>query len=359
VLYDFSNKKEQDPTGAEPASGLLDIDGTFYGTTIEGVDGGYGAVFSVTPSGKANLIYAFKGPPSDGEMPMAGLIEVNGALYGTTFNGGRSDNGIVFKISLPSGIETVLYSFKGRPDGAMPRAGLTEVNGMLYGTTITAGANGLGAVFKITTSGHESVLYSFKSNAIDGYTPYAGLVNVKGTLFGTTLVGGIAGNGTVFKVTTSGKEKPIYSFQDAPDGAKPYAGLIEVNGALYGTTVGGGTYGEGSVFTVTTSGKTERVLHSFVMSKKDGIQPVASLLELKDSLYGTTTLGGTYSEGTIFKIPTAGGSDCVVHSFGAYLDGIEPQAGLTNVAGTLYGTTEFGGTGSGDGTVFSLAADGC
>ena len=133
--------------------------------------------------------------------------------------------------------ESVLHRFAGGSDGASPLAGLTNVGGTLYGTTGGEGdASDYGTVFKITTSGTESVLHRFAGGS-DGASPYAGLTNVGGTLYGTTEGGGASDNGTVFRITTSGKEKVLYSFAGGNDGAYPQAGLTNVGGTLYGTTL--------------------------------------------------------------------------------------------------------------------------
>ena len=147
------------------------------------------------------LLYSFKGG-GDGADPFSGLANVGGILYGTTNLGGAKGLGIVLDITT-AGSETALYSFKGGTDGANPYAGLTEVNGALYGTTYRGstsgctGSGGCGTIFKITTSGSESVLHAF--DGTDGANPYAGVTNVSGTLYGTTLNGG-ASLGTVFKM---------------------------------------------------------------------------------------------------------------------------------------------------------------
>jgi len=176
---------------------------------------------------------------------------------------------------------SVLYSFiGGSGDGGYPIGDLLNVNGTLYGTTAGQGAHGVGTVFAITVSGKETVLYSFGTNSEDGTNPIAGLINVNGTLYGTTENGGSNGYGTVFAITMSGKETVLYSFgTSSEDGTSPCAGLIDVNGTLYGTTVAGGvncrsgSSGCGTVFAITTSGK-ETVLHSFGGSG-DGDGPVA------------------------------------------------------------------------------------
>ena len=142
----------------------------------------------------------------------------------------------------------MLYSFKGSGDGERPYAGLINVKGTLYGTTHLGGANGDGMVFSITPSGTETVIYSFKGSG-DGEYPYAGLINVEGTLYGTTIEGGANGVGTVFSTTPSGTETVLHSFGGSGDGQYPYyGGLINAKGKLYGTTYYGGAHGDGTVF---------------------------------------------------------------------------------------------------------------
>ena len=355
VLYRFKGPPDD---GAYPYAGLININGTLYGTTYRGgADSSYGTVFAITTSGAESVLYSFDG--TSGVLPAAGLINVEGTLYGTAYAGGANGQGTVFSIT-PSGTENVLYSFKGAGDGASPVAGLLNVKGTLYGTTFAGGAGrchggsyGCGTVFSITTSGTEIVLHSFKGKS-DGEEPEAALINVKGTLYGTTYNGGkycsgSYGCGTAFSITTSGKETVLHSFGGTGDGDYPSAGLLNVNGTLYGTTAGGGTSSAGSVFAITPSG-TETVLYSFSGSG-DGVGPKAGLINVNGRLYGTTRDGGAHSYGTVFSITTSG-TETVLHSFGG-ADGKYPQAGLINVKGTLYGTTAGGAKKKG--TVFSLS----
>jgi uncharacterized repeat protein (TIGR03803 family) len=149
--------------------------------------------------------------------------------------------GTVYRVSL-TGAEKVLHSFAGGSDGADPKAGLTDVNGTLYGTTVSGGASGVGAVYSISTSGSEKVLHSFTGG--DGGNPMGDLLDVKGTLYGTTSAGGAGhSRGTVYSISTTGVDKVLYDFRTAHhghDGETPYAGLIDVKGTLYSTTDQGG-----------------------------------------------------------------------------------------------------------------------
>jgi uncharacterized repeat protein (TIGR03803 family) len=307
VLHRFRGRN-----GYYPSAGLVDVNGTLDGTTEYGGANREGTVFSTTTSGKETVLHSFPSGSGDGAYPVAGLLSVNSTLYGTTASGGANNKGTVFSITA-SGTETVLHSFGGSGDGAYPYAGLIIVNGTLYGTTEEGGANcsassGCGTVFSITPSGTETVLYSFGSGSEDGTYPFAGLINLKGKLYGTTNAGGAncrsasGGCGTVFSITTTGKETVLHSFgTGSEDGDYPVAGLFNVNGTLYGTTLEGGASCCGTVFAVTTSGK-ETVLHSFPSGSGDGENPYAGLINVNGTLYGTTDAGGANGDGTVFSL---------------------------------------------------------
>lgn len=239
VLHSFGGGSD----GSGAYSGLLNVTGSLFGTTYfdggSGCGPGCGAVYSVdSSSGAKRTVHSFGGPPNDGAHSRAALISVNGALYGTTVTGGSFDKGTVYIIN-PREKEGVVHSFGGGSDGVHPYAGLIDVDGTLYGTTYEGGSSRLGTVYSINKSGKESVLYNFKGP--DGAHPQSGLILVRGTLYGTTFGGGSSGNGTIYSITTSGTEAVLHSFGGVPDGAGPIAGrLINVNGTLYGTTYGGG-----------------------------------------------------------------------------------------------------------------------
>ena len=266
--------------------------------------------------------------------------------------------------------ETILYSFAGPPDGAFPWAGLIDVKGTLYGTTLEGGASSYyGTVFSVNPgTGAETVVYSFLAGT-DGEQPQAGLIDVKDTLYGTTVLGGNPscsggyGCGTVFSVNPkTGAETVVYSFcsqHNCTDGDGPLASLIDVKGTLYGTTYDGGTGcgnmgGCGTVFSVNPNTGAETVIYSFI-GGTDGANPEAGMIDVKGTLYGTTYGGGPYGQnGTVFSVNPKTGAEAVVYSFCRQkncTDGAGPAASLINVKGTLYGTTEGGG---GGGTVFSV-----
>jgi uncharacterized repeat protein (TIGR03803 family) len=319
------------------------------------------------------LLYSFKAG-NDGRDPHAGpLVKVKDTLYGTTVYGGgpckaRCFGGTVFGITT-SGAESVLYSFEtsSQGDGKNPRAGVIAVGDTLYGTTVNGGTASCycGTVYKVTLSGNESVLHSF-SGEPDGFGPEYGLLAVSGTLYGTTTNGGTNDDGTIFAITSSGTETILHSFADTPDGAHPKGSLIALNGLLYGTTANGGTNGDGTVFTIAPSG-AESVLYSFKGGKSDGRYPTqAPLLAVNGTLYGMSKYGGAHNRGTIFSL-TPSGTETLLHSFGGPNDGVFPYGGLIDVNGTLYGVTANGGSVScgvrygdirGCGTVFSITTSG-
>jgi uncharacterized repeat protein (TIGR03803 family) len=245
-----------------------------------------------------------------------------------------------------------IFSFSGA-DGATPYAGLVDAKGMLYGTTSTGG-NGGGVVFKITPAGAEKVVYSFQNGGSPN-SPYAPLIFVNGALYGTTIAGGPSNCGAVFKVTPAGAEKTLHNFKNNADGCTPEAPLLDVKGILYGTTRDGGGESDGTVFKITTLG-SEKVLYAFKGSRyNDAGSPTAGLTDVKDVLYGTTNGGGTKQDGTAYRV-TFSGSEKVLHIFNGS-DGNSPLSRLLAVNGTLYGTTSSGGS-KNLGTVFSVSTSG-
>jgi uncharacterized repeat protein (TIGR03803 family) len=330
-LYSFVVTNDD---GYSPYAGLVQgRDGNFYGTTVNGGNTnfnsypgsfGYGTVFKVTKNGTLTSLYSFGGT-NDGTFPFAGLVQGNdGDFYGTTMGGGKTvpntnySYGTVFKITT-NGVLTGLYYFTGTNDGAYPQAGLVQgSDGNFYGTTYLGGTNNWGTVFKISTNGALTSLYSFGSitdasgELLDGIEVAAGLVEGKdGDFYGTTTGGGTNGYGTIFKINTNGRLTTLHSFGSifgSIDGANPVAGLVQgSDGNFYGTTEEGGTYNSnnsGTVFEIDTNGAFT-TLYSFDGDIGDGsnggANPEAGLVQGNDgNFYGTTSGGGTNYLGTVF-----------------------------------------------------------
>jgi uncharacterized repeat protein (TIGR03803 family) len=261
VLYSFGigvNLSASFEAGAGPYAGLVpDTQGNFYGTTILGGAYKHGTVFKLDSSGRESTFYSFAGE-ADGSYPNGNLVfDEQGNLFGATAYGGSKcfytlGCGLIFELT-PSGKEKVIYRFSGGADGAFPAGGLVlDSQGNLYGTTFEGGY-GEGVVFKLTVSGTETVLYAFSGG--DGAYPNGGLLrDGEGNLFGTTSGGGDYDyQGTIFEVTPAGTESVLYNFTGNADGGGPEAGLVtDGNGNLFGTTAFGGShYAYGTVFKFT------------------------------------------------------------------------------------------------------------
>jgi len=358
VLYNFTGALD----GNDPDSRLvMDAEGNLYGTTFDGGAFNAGTVFKLRPNGVQSVLYSFTGG-KDGGFPTGDLIleSDNGGLVGTTEAGGDHNVGTIFSVDRNGGGETVDYSFTGSSDGANPVGGLIEDGSFnLYGTTKNGGDASFGTVFELVPfGGGFKLLHTFTAGS-DGANPEGSLVmDADGNLYGTTLEGGALNQGTVFRVTPRGKEKVLHSFDGTNDGRFPTSGLaIDFDGNLYGTMPGGGQNIAGTLYRMSKSGKI-KVLHAF-SGGDDGGNPVGTpLLGGDGDVYGVTFMGGAgdASVGTVFKLSPSG-KEKVLHSFDADVnvdDGFKPSGGLImDDAGTLYGVTSTGGT-SGAGTVFRV-----
>jgi uncharacterized repeat protein (TIGR03803 family) len=267
---------------------------------------------------------------------------------------------------------SVLHSFGSSLDGMYPKGSLIDVNGILYGTTLSGGAASPGGTaFSLDpTTGAEKVVYSFcssGSSCSDGDGPWAGVVEANGTLYGTTVAGGADHGGVVFAIDAkTGVERVLHSFcsqQNCADGYFPSGGVIRKKDTLYGTTLLGGLAGgegAGVVFAIDLKTGVETMVYSFCSQKycPDGDEPQGGLVDVNGILYGTALYGGTIGNGVVFALNPAKGSLTVQYSFcskSECTDGGNPESSLIDVNGTLYGTTSDGGSGTGGrGTVFGI-----
>jgi uncharacterized repeat protein (TIGR03803 family) len=327
---------------------------------------------SIVPGARSQTLttlYNFQGGPADGEEPCAVTAGSNGSLFGTTYFGGVSNFGTVFKVNANSH-ETVLHSFTSGKDGESPCARLAEGSGgTLYGTAIYGGQEN-GTVFRIQ-SDYLSAAYDFPGGPLGSF-PSGVIEGPDGSLYGATSQGGggqcAGGCGTIFKLDRLGRETVLYTFQ-GPDGASPASGVIfDEQGNLYGTTVAGGTNspncpgGCGTVFRLGRSGKFT-TLHKFTGGAADGWFVANGVVRDKQgNLYGTTGGGGPYNAGTIYEITPAG--EKLLYSFEGAPDGAVPEQIVRAANGDLFGVTDEGGSLQctegvlGCGTVFELDATG-
>ena len=379
VLHNFFGGGD----GEHPATGLtIDAAGNLYGTTVTGGNGQHGVAFKLSKAGSGwmlTALHSFSGG-SDGDAPQGRLLLAkDGTLYGTTIQGGGSGClsfgcGTAFhltpsatapKTALAPWNETIIHSFNGT-DGFMPQGDLTfDQTGNIYGTTEQGGSRacysngiyGCGVVYELIATrdgGWDQTLLFAAQGGSDGSEPIDGVVfDPSGNLYGALQANGPFNWGLIFQLSPSGpgwKEQPAYVFSGGSNGGVPEAGLIvDASGNLYGTTRFGGINSCGTVFELTPSGDSWSIntIYSF-LGQPDGCGPQAKLvMDAAGNLYGTTTYGGAYGYGAVFKLTPSNGSWTYssLHDFGVAPDGAYPMSGLVFDANrNLYGTTYYGGT---------------
>ena len=373
VLHYFSGGSD----GANPVAGVTVAGpGLLYGTTSAyGSSTNLGTVFKLTQRGSnwildpLNVFTGFPDEAPDGSYPQAGVvIGPNGALYGTTANGGVGNGGFgwgtVFEVQPPATAcktaicywnETILHAFAGRPsDGGFPENGnvVFDQAGNMYGTASTQGADGCGIVWELSPSGvgwTENVLYNFTDGA-DGCDPYSGLTfDSAGNLYGVTPQGGV-GLGTLFQLTPSNGgwvEHSLLTFSGST-GIHPYGTLItDAFGDLYGTAPDNGPNGGGTVYELSPSngGWTFSLLYGFSSAS---CEPMAGVTLGPDgNLYGVCRVGGAHNNGWVYEVPPNCNQSCTptdLHDFN-FTDGNDPQGAVSfDANGNLYGTAFSGGT---------------
>jgi uncharacterized repeat protein (TIGR03803 family) len=362
--------------GSDPYSKpLVTASGVIYGTAASGGPKNYGTIFALSPKSgggwNARTLHFFRGG-SEGSNPVGNIVfDASGNLYGiTSANGG----GTVYQLTPNSnGSRTLhtIYSFKSYPDANTPYSGLTiDASGNLYGTTNSGGANGVGAIYKLSPNSDgtwtESILYSLGSYSGDGtYTWAEPVFDAAGNIYGTTVTGGAFGSGTVYKLSPNSDgtwtESVLYSFTGGADQGIPKSAVwLDSSGNIFGTASADGTSAAGAVFELSPSSGgtwTERTLHIFG-AVGDGYRPYAGLTgDAAGNLYGTTYVGGAIGAGCVYRMyPGTGGgwSENVVYSFTESPDGNAPGVGVTlGNGGVFYGVTSYGGTAQ-MGVVFAL-----
>lgn len=348
--------------GAYPEVRLLEAgDGKLYGTSSGGGSNDYGTVFRLNKDGSGfELLRMFGG--TNGANPEAGLLLASdGFLYGTTYSGGASNLGAIYRLNLDGSGFAVLRSLVSGSgtNGFAPLGALTEgTNGVLFGTTSGGGTNGTGTLFSLNKDGSQfRIVHSF--GGTNGQSPRAGLVLAgNGLLYGTTAAGGSSGRGVVFQLRQDGGGFTVLTNLVLAQGTT--AALLEgADGRLYGTSPGGGDWGAGAVFGLSQSGSEFTVLASFHESGGDGLSAHASVTATSEGrLHGVTRLGGNFGGGTVFSIEPRKRDYQLHWSFDGSDGGSRPVAALLEAAnGRLYGATEFGGI-NGAGMLFEIERNG-
>ncbi len=341
--------------GPNPVGSLILSNSTLYGMTPSGV-----FKMNTNGGGYTNL-HSFGGFAGNASGPHAALTLSGTNLYGMTVEGGAGV-GVAFRVSTNGIGYTALHYFNSREtNGASPYGSLTLANGALYGTTFIGGASNRGTIFRMDTDGGGYTnLHVFTGVASDGANPMGDLTLSGTNFYGMTSQGGAAGLGVVFRMNTNGTGYTnLHSFTGYPnDGAGPPGSLTLDGSTLYGMTQQGGKPPNnlGMVFRMNTDGSGYTNLHSFAGGAGDGATPLSSgALTLANGwLYGMTSASGASNKGTVFRMSTDGRSYTNFHSFaGGTNDGATAYGSLTLNGSTLYGMTYYGGTNN-YGVVYSL-----
>lgn len=355
LLHEFTGT---DGDGAGPEGGLTMSGGKFYGTTQHGGDSDMGTIFSIGVNGSGYEVLHSFAPATDGGFSRSTLaVSADGnTLYGTTWAGQVGDNGgtqlgTLYSMSKDGSNFTVLHTFAqfsgGQLDGGAPVGSVTLSGSTLYGMTLVHGANDVGTIFSVSTSGNDfQVLHPFAPGVSDGASPYGSLTLSGSTLYGMTTAGGTEDKGTIFKINTDGTGfQVIHSFFDTDPGWMPEGNLtMSADGnTLYGAAKGEDDSG-GILFSVNTDGTGFTVLHDFALTgDTEGYSPQGSLLLVGDTLYGANRNGGYSGErwgynedGTLFSIKTDGTDFKVLFSFEMDTSGWAPTGSLLAIANTQF-----------------------
>lgn len=329
-----------DPDGFYPMGDLIQAtDGYLYGMAPNGGANNNGTIFRIKPAGTDFKVMRSLSVSIEGSGPTGSLVQASdGNFYGMAYglNGGYS--GSLFRMTL-GGLVTVIKKLTGNTEGAQPKGGLVQgSDGALYGMTYAGGKYTYGTVIRITTANAFSVLAHLNGAAM-GNVPLNNLaIGKDSTFYGVAQNGGAYNYGTVFKIC-GGTTTVVKSFNRLTDGALPAGGLLRgSDGNMYGTTTTGGTNGGGTIFKITPTGAFAVIRH--LKSTTDGSAPKGTLVQGPDGyLYGTTSAGGPTSNGTIFKINTAGTDFKVLRAFVVATDGSKPETGLVFKDSVFYGIT--------------------
>lgn len=357
--------------GDGPQGSLVVAGGRLHGMTQAGGVSGLGTVFGINDDGSGfALLHSFAATAdADGAQPTGSLTALGTELYGISYGGGVNGAGTAFKVNSDGTGFAVLHSF-GSGNGSNPIGSLTASGGEFFGMTHSGGASGTGTIFRINADGSSfQLLHSFGSSGQEWGFPSGSLTVCGAQLCGMTPYGGESGGGTIFTLNRGGTGfRVIHSFSGYfSDGEAPGGSLLDLGGTLYGTTSKG--VRSGTIFRINPDGSAFALLYSFGWVPPNAGSPAGSLTASNGVFFGTTSAGGAGDRGAIFKVSEDGSNFGLVHEFTDAGTGrsMNPVGTLVALGGVLYGTTPFGGDGGcldslyqprGCGVIFKVNEDG-
>jgi uncharacterized repeat protein (TIGR03803 family) len=337
--------------GHPSSTPVSDASGNLYGTTRDGGDFNQGTLYRIDTTGARRVLYSFDG--SHGAHPNASPNLVGNVLFGTTTDGGSSSQGTLYKYDVGNAALQVLQNFDGT-NGANPYSSPILINNVLYGATLGGGSANQGTFYKFDLGSSAAVIQAFSFDGSQGAGPQSALTRVGNSLYGTAAGGGASGNGTLYKfdLTNANAGIQLLSSFDGSNGNSPSGGVTLIDNALYGTASSGGASSNGTIYKFDLNNTAAGLQAVAQFDGAHGAVPLGELTAVGKVLYGTTNTGlASTRPGTIFKfdLNNQGAGAQLIQTFDSNY-GTRPNAGLTLVGSTLFGTTSQG-SGS-DGTLF-------
>lgn len=348
VVYQF-NSNDDGRDGVHPQGGVLTLpDGSLIGTTNLSGAHKKGVIYRIAlPDGAETVVHDFKSSEGEGQyQPL--VLASDGHVYGVSMFGGPSYAGTVWRIDPDGSHFTVVHAFAYSDVAYSPSSPLVEgSDGNLYGAT--AGSETHGAIYRMTPAGDVTVVHAFAVDGSEGYTPGALLLTADGDLYGTARSGGTLGGGTFYRLKQDGSFQVLHNFDATAEGALPFGRFVQApDGSFYGVARHDGPRGWGTAWHLAPDGALT-VLHAFGNDPGEGSSPVGLTRLADGTFYGTTDAGGAdagdgFGFGTVYKM-NARGKVTVLHRFRNRYGGHHPsdQALALGTDGRLYGTCWQGG----------------